>query len=128
MVLLLTWANDTLAYFVGSSLGRHKFWPRLSPKKTWEGVAGGTACALVVGGLVTPYLVNVSPWLGILLGLLIAAAGTFGDLAVSLLKRMARIKDSSNLIPGHGGMLDRLDSLMFTFPITTYFALIVAGA
>ncbi len=127
LVLALTWANDTLAYFVGSTLGRHKFWPRLSPKKTWEGVIGGTTCALVVGGLLTPHLVGIAPWLGIVLGLLIAVAATFGDLAVSLLKRMAHIKDSSNLIPGHGGMLDRLDSLMFTFPITTYFALIVAG-
>lgn len=125
LVLALTWANDTLAYFVGTALGRHKFWPRLSPKKTWEGVAGGATCALVVGGLLTPHLVGVSPWLGMLLGLVSAAAATFGDLAISLLKRMAHIKDSGNLIPGHGGMLDRLDSLMFTFPITVYFALLV---
>lgn len=128
LALSLTWANDTLAYFVGSALGRHKLWPRLSPRKSWEGLMGGMAGALIVGGLLTPHLVGVSPWIGTLLGLLIAVAGTFGDLAVSLLKRMAQIKDSSNLIPGHGGILDRLDSLMFAFPIITYFALIVTGA
>ena len=128
LALGVSWANDTMAYFIGSAWGRHKLWPRLSPKKTWEGWLGGAAGALIAGGLLTPFLVGVPAWLGILLGLLIACAATFGDLAVSLLKRMAQVKDSSKLIPGHGGMLDRLDSLMFTVPIVTYFASVVSGA
>lgn len=127
IALSLTWASDTFAYFIGSMWGQHKLWPRLSPKKSWEGFAAGTAGALVAGGLLAP-LVGVAPWLGVLLGLLVAIAATLGDLTVSLLKRMAHTKDSSNLIPGHGGMLDRLDSLMFTIPVTTYFALVVIGA
>ncbi len=123
----MTWIGDSFAYFVGISLGRHKLWPRISPKKTWEGLAGEIASCLIAGPLLGAWLVGINAWQGLLIGLLIAVLGTFGDLAVSLLKRMARIKDSSKLIPGHGGMLDRLDSLMFTFPVVTYFALIVAG-
>lgn len=127
LALILTWANDSMAYFVGSTLGRHKLWPRVSPKKTWEGLFGGLLGALTAGGLFAHSLVNVPAWSGVMLGLLVAIAATFGDLAVSLLKRMARLKDSSNLIPGHGGVLDRLDSLMFTVPIVTYFAGIMTG-
>lgn len=127
LALALTWINDSMAYFVGSAWGRHKLWPRVSPKKTWEGLFGGLVSTLVGGGLLAHYLVNVPTWSGVLLGLLIAIAATFGDLAVSLLKRMAQLKDSSNLIPGHGGILDRLDSLMFTVPIVTYFAVIMTS-
>lgn len=125
--LFLTWISDSAAYFVGRAIGRHKLWPRISPKKTWEGLAGGTAAALIAGPLLGTWLVGLNPWLGVLLGALIAAAAPCGDFAISLFKRMANIKDSSNLIPGHGGILDRLDSLLFTVPITTYFALLVAG-
>ncbi len=127
LALLLTWVNDSMAYFVGSALGRHKLWPRVSPKKTWEGSIGGLLSTLVAGGFLAHYLVNVPAWSGVVLGLFISVAATYGDLAVSLLKRMARLKDSSNLIPGHGGVLDRLDSLMFTVPIVTYFAVIMTG-
>jgi len=123
----LTWTGDTCAYFVGVSLGKHRLWPRISPKKTWEGLAGEVISCLIAGPLLGAWLVGINAWQGLLIGLLVAVLGTFGDLAVSLLKRMAHIKDSSRLIPGHGGMLDRLDSLIFTFPIITYFALIVAG-
>lgn len=123
----MTWTGDTFAYFVGVSLGKHKLWPRISPKKSWEGLAGEIVSCLIAGPLLGPCLVGIDVWQGLLIGFLVAVLGTFGDLAVSLLKRMARIKDSSRLIPGHGGMLDRLDSLMFTFPVVTYFALIVAG-
>jgi len=127
LALLLTWVNDSMAYFVGSAIGRRKLWPRLSPKKTWEGTIGGLLSTLIAGGLLAHYLVRIPAWSGIALGFLISVAATYGDLAVSLLKRMARLKDSSNLIPGHGGVLDRLDSLMFTVPIVTYFALLMTG-
>lgn len=127
LVLLITWLNDTAAYFVGRAWGRHKLWPRISPQKTWEGLIAGTVTALIIGPLAAPPLVGIPWWQGLALGALIAAAAPFGDFSVSLFKRMAHIKDSSNLIPGHGGMLDRLDSLLFTIPVAVYFAWLVAG-
>ncbi len=125
---LMTWIGDTSAYFVGKTIGRHKLWPRISPKKTWEGLAGEIAGCMIAGPLIGGWLVGLNVWQGLLIGVLVAVLGTFGDFAVSLLKRMAHIKDTGNLIPGHGGILDRLDSLMFTFPLIAYFALLVAGA
>jgi phosphatidate cytidylyltransferase len=127
VALGLTWIVDTFAYFVGSTLGRHKLWPRISPRKTWEGLAGGTLAGLIAGPLVCSWLLGLNPWLGLLVGALVALFDPFGDFAVSMFKRIAGIKDSSRLIPGHGGMLDRLDSLLFIFPILTYFAAIVRG-
>lgn len=124
---IMTWIGDTAAYFVGSHFGRHKLWPRISPKKTWEGLAGEIASCLIVGPLVGGWLVGLNLWQGLLIGIFAAVLGTFGDFAVSLLKRMANMKDSGTLIPGHGGMLDRLDSLMFTVPLVTYFAMLVVG-
>lgn len=128
LVLSLTWASDTLAYFIGRAVGRHKLWPRISPNKTWEGLAAGTIGALLAGPLLGPWLVGLTPWQGLALGALLALTAPFGDFAVSLFKRLAHVKDTSHLIPGHGGMLDRLDSLMFTVTVTTYFALLVVGA
>ncbi len=124
---VLTWIIDAMAYFVGRSLGRHIWWPRLSPKKTWEGLAGGTLAGLVAAPLLGMWWLDLSPWWGLLLGAVAVVAAPLGDLVVSLFKRMARTKDSSNLIPGHGGILDRLDSLLFVVPAVTYFALFVAG-
>ena len=123
----MTWIGDTSAYFVGRSIGRHKLWPRISPKKTWEGLAGEIVACMIAGPLLGAWLVGINVWQGLLIGVLVAILGTFGDFAVSLIKRMAGAKDSGALIPGHGGVLDRLDSLMFTFPLITYFALLVAG-
>ncbi len=127
VALALSWITDATAYFVGSTMGRHQLWPRISPKKTWEGLIGGSAAAIIAAPLLGAWLLGLNPWLGILLGVLVAVVDPFGDFAVSLFKRMAQIKDSSQLIPGHGGILDRLDSLLFIFPLVTYFALIVAG-
>ncbi|MEJ5199605.1 MAG: phosphatidate cytidylyltransferase [Anaerolineae bacterium] len=124
---LVTWSCDTMAYFVGSSLGRHKLWPRISPKKTWEGLVGGTAAALAAGVIVGIWLLALPWWQGLGLGALVAVAAPFGDFAESLFKRLANVKDSSQLIPGHGGALDRVDSLLFVFPVVTYFALVVGG-
>ena len=124
----LTWIIDATAYFVGRAFGRHKWWPRLSPKKTWEGLIGGSVAGIIAAPLLGLWWLGLSPWWGLLLGLLAAVAAPLGDLAVSLFKRMANAKDSGNLIPGHGGMLDRLDSLLFIFPVVTYFALFTAGS
>ena len=127
VALALTWIYDTGAYFVGSTLGRHKLWPRLSPKMTWEGLAGGSIATIIAAPFLGTWLLGLSPWYGLLLGLLVTASDPFGDFAMSMFKRMAHIKDTSSLIPGHGGLLDRLDSMLFVFPLVTIFAVIFAG-
>ncbi len=124
---LVTWACDAMAYFVGRAFGRHKLWPRISPKKTWEGIAGGAGAAVAAGLVLGVWLLNIPWWQGVLLGALVSLLAPLGDLAESLFKRQANVKDSSQLIPGHGGALDRVDSLLFVFPVVTYFALLLAG-
>lgn len=122
-LLGLIWLNDSLAFLVGRTFGRHPMAPRISPKKTWEGFAGATAGTVAAaaalpalgaraGGALAP-LAELHPAATALLGVLLALAGPLGDLSKSLLKRQAGVKDSGHLIPGHGGMLDRVDSLMF---------------
>jgi phosphatidate cytidylyltransferase len=126
----LTWLYDAGAYFVGSAFGKHKLWPRISPKKSWEGLIGATVITLIAGAVVAvvgPWQLDITWWQGLALGALIAVADPFGDFVVSLFKRQAQIKDAGTLLPGHGGFLDRLDSLMFTLPLAYYFALLVAG-
>jgi phosphatidate cytidylyltransferase len=117
----VTWASDSGAYFAGRAFGRTKMSPRLSPKKTWEGFAGGTLAAVGAGvGIIALLGLPVSALVGVALGLIGAVGGTLGDLAESMLKRQAGVKDSGNLIPGHGGLLDRVDSLLWTAPLTYY--------
>lgn len=115
--LSVTFANDAAAYFVGVTLGRHKLWPRISPKKTWEGTVGGWFFAALFGGL-SAYLlpVPITIWQGVLIGAIGGMLGLLGDLAISVLKRQVGVKDAGKLFPGHGGMLDRLDSALFVLP------------
>ncbi|HEY8476222.1 MAG TPA: CDP-archaeol synthase [Chloroflexota bacterium] len=120
IVVAAAWAGDTVAYAGGSFFGRHRLAPSLSPRKTVEGAIGGVLAAAVataVGGLLAPVEIRLAmPWsLAALLGYgaLLGVAGVVGDLAESLLKRQVGAKDSSSLIPGHGGLLDRLDSILF---------------
>jgi phosphatidate cytidylyltransferase len=122
----LTWIIDAAAYFVGRAFGKHKWWPRLSPKKTWEGLIGGSIAGIIAAPLLGMWWLNLSPWLGLVLGVIAVIAAPLGDLSVSLFKRMAQAKDTGNLIPGHGGVLDRLDSLLFIVPVVTCFAFFVA--
>jgi phosphatidate cytidylyltransferase len=122
----ITWMYDGLAYFTGRALGRHKLWPRISPKQTWEGLIGGTVAGILTAVVLGYVLLGLSPWAGLVLGALVTAVAPFGDLSVSLFKRAANAKDTGHLIPGHGGALDRLDSLLFTFTIVTYFAILTA--
>lgn len=117
----ITWLQDTSAYFVGRRFGKHKLAPALSPKKTWEGAAGGMLGAILTG-IVGVLLLGLPITLlqGALLGLVGGIVGPLGDLSESLIKRQVGLKDAGNLIPGHGGILDRADSLLFTIPILYY--------
>jgi phosphatidate cytidylyltransferase len=126
VAILATWINDTAAYFIGSRLGRHKLFVRISPKKTWEGFFGGLVVTALLGVWPFANWLRISPLLGALLGIMIAIVATYGDLAESLWKRQSGIKDSGRLIPGHGGMFDRVDSLLFIVPTVYYFAVWVA--
>ena len=123
-VIACTAACDTGAYFVGSLLGKHKLIPHVSPAKTWEGLAGGTLGA-VIAAVALSGLLKLSVPAAILLGLVVCAAAVAGDLCESLLKRAAKVKDSGNLIPGHGGILDRVDSIMFVLVAVYWFALVI---
>ncbi len=116
-LFILIWVTDTGAYLTGMLLGKHKFFERISPKKTWEGFIGGTLFA-IGGSLVFWYFFpDVPVWQWILFAILVVLFGTYGDLFESLLKRTVQIKDSSNILPGHGGILDRFDSLLFAIPV-----------
>jgi phosphatidate cytidylyltransferase len=118
MAFVVTWANDTFAYFAGHAFGRHKLFERISPKKTWEGFVGGAvgsvAGALAVRALLLPDALG--PGLAVAIGLGGAVLGPLGDLAESMVKRAAGVKDSGKIIPGHGGLLDRIDALLFVAP------------
>ncbi|MDN5754532.1 MAG: phosphatidate cytidylyltransferase [Micrococcaceae bacterium] len=117
VVLLLVVANDTFGYVVGASMGKHPMAPKISPKKSWEGFAGSCVGAIIVGILCVVFLLESPWWIGIPLALATVAAATAGDLAESMVKRELGIKDMSNLLPGHGGVMDRLDSVVFSIPI-----------
>ena len=143
-LLLIVWAGDIFAYFVGKSLGRHLMSPRISPKKTWEGAFASLAASLIVGALLFSYAGQISSallnahlidkkdglfalqkpllWPTLLLSAAINIAAQLGDLVESLIKRGAGVKDSGSLLPGHGGMLDRIDALLFAAPILWYYA------
>lgn len=126
LAFLCTWAADTMAYFVGIAFGRHKLAPRVSPKKSVEGLLGGMAGALVVGLLYAPVLA-VAPWQGALVGLAISLISVMGDLTESAIKRYVGTKDSGKLLPGHGGILDRFDSSLFVLPFVYYIAALLFG-
>ena len=131
-LLCVVWAGDTTALYVGRSIGRHKLAPRLSPNKTWEGAVGSVAGSLlVVAGLLwlTRYLAQFNSaklsfpeevWYWLVLAIFVNVAAQVGDLAESALKRSAGVKDSGTLLPGHGGVLDRIDALLLAAPVLWY--------
>jgi phosphatidate cytidylyltransferase len=123
LVLFVVMASDTLAYFIGRAFGRHRLYEAVSPKKTIEGSLGGLAGG-VLGAMICKlwFFSELSILDVLLIGLGVGAFSQLGDLVESLLKRSFGVKDSGKLIPGHGGLLDRLDSLLFAFPVTYYYA------
>jgi phosphatidate cytidylyltransferase len=116
-IFLLIWTNDTFAYLSGLSFGKHKLFERISPKKTWEGFFGGFVAVLVVAWFIFPLLKEMGRIEWIILAAIISISSVFGDFAESLFKRAANLKDSGNIMPGHGGILDRIDSLLFVAPV-----------
>lgn len=125
VVLLGVWGFDTGAFFTGHFFGRHKLAPAISPGKTWEGVIGGMLLSIIASLLLTVQPLGLPWYLAILLGVLIGIASVLGDLAESLIKRQTHVKDSGQIMPGHGGMLDRIDSLLFAVIVVYIFALLV---
>jgi len=115
-ILILVWINDTGAYITGTTLGKHKLFPRISPKKSWEGFAGGTLLTLVAAIWMNKIMgmLSVHDWM--ILAVIVCVMGVYGDLVESLIKRNVNRKDSGDLMPGHGGVLDRFDSLLFVIP------------
>jgi phosphatidate cytidylyltransferase len=123
-IFILIWVNDSFAYLVGKTLGRHKLFPRISPKKTIEGSLGGLIFALIAAYVISQYEPIITMWQWMVLALVIVVMGNLGDLLESKFKRMAGVKDSGAILPGHGGILDRLDSLVFAAPFA-YLTLIL---
>ena len=127
-LFILIWTNDTFAYIVGKSIGKHKLLERISPKKTIEGLIGGVVFAVFAGFLISKYYIQASPnhleksiiiWTTI--AIIVGFIGTIGDLIESKFKRIAGVKDSGKIMPGHGGILDRLDSVIFVAPFVYLF-------
>jgi len=114
--VVLVGCNDTFGYFVGVLFGKHPLVPTISPKKTWEGLAGSVVFTIIGGCLAFHYIMNMDWWIGIIVGLMIVFTATCGDLIESAMKRDLSLKDMGTLLPGHGGMLDRLDSVVLSAP------------
>jgi len=126
LALFTTWASDTAAFFIGRKLGGHKLAPNISPGKTWEGTMGGIVGAIIMSILFftsTPFRLPLVYWQVIGLSVLVSIFGQVGDLVESLLKRNMGVKDSGTLLPGHGGILDRMDSIIFAGIVVYYYVI-----
>ncbi len=126
-LLGIVFAGDSGAYIVGMFFGQHKLMPKISPKKTVEGAIGGIAASLITGLIFRIYLPQIPAYSVLILSLAVAIVAQFGDLFESLLKRVADVKDSGSLMPGHGGILDRVDGVLFASPILLFGALVLEG-
>lgn len=115
-----TWASDTLAYFVGSKIGRNKLCPAISPGKTVEGAAGGLAGS-IIGIMIFSFFIKLALGHAVMIGILVGITAQLGDLVESSIKRFTGVKDSGQLLPGHGGVLDRFDSILFAVPVVFYY-------
>jgi phosphatidate cytidylyltransferase len=126
-MLLLVVSNDTFGYIVGASFGKHPMAPKISPKKSWEGFAGSVGGAMVIGVLACIFLLDRPWWVGLVLAVGMVAAATAGDLAESMVKRELGVKDMSSILPGHGGVMDRLDSIVFAAPVAYVLFALLSG-
>ena len=126
ILFVIIWVNDSFAYLFGVSFGKHKLWPQVSPKKSWEGFVGGAVMSVISGVLVVHFklISGFSFFEFVLFVLITIIAATFGDLLESKFKREAGVKDSGNIIPGHGGVLDRLDSFILALPMVSFLFLL----
>jgi phosphatidate cytidylyltransferase len=115
-ILSIIWINDSFAFLVGKNFGKNKLFPTVSPKKTIEGFFGGLVFSLLAGLLISKYNLDFSMLNWLIIAVIVSTIGTIGDLVESKFKRQAKMKDSGNIMPGHGGILDRLDSLLFAAP------------
>lgn len=125
-LLFMTQFNDVCQYVWGKMLGKHKIIPKVSPNKTWEGFLGGVSTITLCAGFAAPYLTPLTFKQGIIAGLIIGISGFIGDVVISSVKRDLQIKDTGSFIPGHGGILDRVDSLLYTAPLFFHFVYYVA--
>lgn len=125
MLFVLIWSSDTFAYLTGKFFGKHKMAPKISPKKTWEGFAGGVLLAVFVAINLGKYFGTIPQWEWICIALIIGIFGTMGDLVESMLKRSLDVKDSGHILPGHGGFLDRFDGLLVAAPLVYVFLMLV---
>jgi len=124
-LLLLTWANDTGAYLIGSQIGKTKLFPRISPNKTWEGSLGGVAVTFLIAWLLSLYVTELSLTNWLVLATLVSIFASLGDLIESMLKRSLGVKDSGTIMPGHGGFLDRFDAFIFLLPFAASYLLLI---
>lgn len=124
-IFILIWVNDTFAFLVGKTFGKHKLFEKVSPKKTIEGFVGGFIFSIVAGIILAQFLMLQSYIHWVFIAILVSVFGTLGDLVESKFKRIANVKDSGNIMPGHGGVLDRLDSIIFVAPIVFLFYQII---
>jgi len=125
-MLLLTWANDTGAYIIGSKIGKTPLLPRISPKKTWEGSLGGVAVGLLVAYFLSLFFIDLTMSEWMILALIVVIFGSIGDLIESMLKRSRGVKDSGTLLPGHGGFLDRFDAFFFLLPFAAAYLILIS--
>ena len=113
----MLWANDTGAYLIGTAIGKHRLFERISPKKSWEGSIGGFIISMIAAFLFSIFYTKLNIYEWFIFAALISVSGTYGDLTESILKRKIGVKDSGNILPGHGGLLDRFDSSLFAAPV-----------
>lgn len=118
---ILIWTSDTFAYLVGRKVGKHRLFERISPKKSWEGSVGGAIAAIIMAWVLHRFDPSIDLWIWIIVAFIIVVTGTLGDLTESLLKRTLGVKDSGNILPGHGGLLDRFDAILLSAPFVWAF-------
>lgn len=123
---IFIWINDTAAYLSGVTLGKHKLFPRISPKKSWEGAIGGALATIASAFGVAHFFTFMNVWQWVGMALVVVIFGTFGDLTESMMKRHLCIKDSGHILPGHGGILDRLDSMLFAIPAVVVYLFVLS--